>query len=72
MDTTDLTLMDAAIATHISSGAVGIIQFRDAMGNSVQYPNAKELIDARNAIATVAAKSARTSSFDKIKFATKS
>lgn len=72
LDSTDLTNLDSEITTAISNGTITVREVIDAAGNKMGYQNILDLIKARKELAALTTKNARTSSFDKFKFETKS
>jgi hypothetical protein len=71
MDSTDLTNLDAAITAAIGAGATTVAEVRDAIGNSIRYPDLSKLIEGRIKLAGIANGKSRRSVFDKVQFASK-
>jgi hypothetical protein len=65
---TQLVQVEAAI---IVVAAGGVAEIQDAFGNKTRYQSVKELLDLKKIIEDDVAANARTSGFDKYKFAVK-
>jgi hypothetical protein len=68
LDQTTIDNLDTAINSQVTSP---VRKLTDAIGNSFENSSLKEQIEARDMLSRISVKKARTSMFDKFKFAKK-